>query len=114
MTNQLAELKEQIEKIVLDSIDAADGGDMLLDVKEAATAAMLALIQAYGDERERLGFTKGEKYGRLNEHHVIGHDILDNEDLAALRPITIRRLKARNSELQSTNPPKEKQDDPDK
>lgn len=45
---------------------------------------------------------EAERHGRANEHHVIS-DILDNEDIAALKPDTRRRLKARQAELCDTD-----------
>lgn len=42
---------------------------------------------------------EADLHGRANEHWIISHDIMDNEDLAALQPATIQRLKRRKSDL---------------
>lgn len=68
--------------------------------KEAIRIAEEAKSAILKRHKEELlaGAAKAERYGRANEHHFISN-MLSNEELAALKPETLRGLKARQAEL---------------
>lgn len=48
---------------------------------------------------------EAENYGRANEHHVISR-LMDNDDLGAIKPSTLKALKRRQNELSEARYPK--------
>lgn len=86
------ELKSKLmEKIAFGTIHLEHS-----NVVQKKLSEVMRLIDSYAAEKEKAA----ELHGRLNEHKVIS-DIMTNKDIGSIDPMTIRRLKSRQAELQN-------------